>query len=102
MSRRRRLDVVWALLADRDLRRAFDYLAARNRPAAKETVAHLVRSVGTLVQHSEIGPVAPIEPMGTYREFVVPLFKIFYRLEPTRILIVRVWDTRRDPEDFII
>ncbi len=37
------------------------------------------------------------DPRGRYRHLVCGNFRIFYRLTEGSILVVRVWDSRRNP-----
>ena len=64
-------------------------------------VAKVLARVGTLARHPEMGKVS-VEMEREYRELIVDKYRIFYRIEGEQVWIVRVWDSRRDPDEFFI
>jgi plasmid stabilization system protein ParE len=66
----------------------------------------LAAIVAFIRQYSEdfpqMGRVSDLHLEHEYRELVVGTVKVFYRLEGHQVLIVRVWDVRRDPSTFSI
>ena len=97
-ERRRDLQVIWSHAADRDLGMAYDYLRPLNPAAARKLVERVVKAVGALSRQPRLGRASEVEADRGYRELVVRPFRIFYRLESDRVVIVRVWDNRRDPD----
>jgi plasmid stabilization system protein ParE len=100
VSRKRRIR--WSRLADRDLDRDHAALREREPSAARRFAAEILRTVDQLGLHPEMGPVArDIPPVGRYRHFPVGRHRIIYRIDDGEVCILRIWDTRRDPEELI-
>ncbi len=65
---------------------------------ARTMVRRIVHAVDLVAEHPEIGRVAEdIEPVGRFRSVVAAPYRVIYRVEGGEVLVVRVWDTRRDP-----
>ena len=97
--------VVWTMAADRDLDVAYDWEARRGRRHAARFAASVLRSVEHLQAHPEIGTVAEdLDSEGVYRNVIVPPYRLIYRLDTDghRILIVRLWNGRRSPDDLTL
>lgn len=89
----------WTPSAERDVEAAFRWLKTRNPRAARAFVTQVLIAIERLPVHPELGAVEPaLEPAGRYRALVVGSYKVIYRLEQDLVLILRVWDARRDPE----
>ena len=44
-----------------------------------------------------------LEPAGAYRARLVgPLYRVIFRVEGDVVWIMRVWDTRRDPQGLVV
>ncbi|MFT3773206.1 MAG: type II toxin-antitoxin system RelE/ParE family toxin [Minicystis sp.] len=92
--------VVWTRLADRDLEQDFAYLRERSPQTAQRFAADIFAAVEKLERHPELGPIArDITPIGRYRHLPVGRHRILYRIDDGTLLILRVWDTRRDPDE---
>ena len=76
--------IVWSRLADLDLESAHAYLAERSPEAACQFAADILDAVGRIERHTEIGR-----------------HRIIYRVAEGAVVILRVWDARRRPEDLI-
>ena len=97
MKRRR---IRWARQASLDLELAHAYLEERNPEAACRFAAKILRAVEDLEQLPEMGVVSrDLKPPGRYRHVVCDHHRIIYRLDTEVIWILRIWDTRRNPED---
>ncbi len=84
--------------AERDVGRVFAYFEERSTSGARSMVRRIVQAVDMLSTHPELGRVAEdIEPVGRFRSVVAAPYRVIYRVEGERLLVVRVWDTRRDP-----
>lgn len=91
--------VVWSRLADLDLDSAHSYLRERGHEAARRLAANILDGIDQLRRHPQSGPVAnDLFPEGRYRHLPVGRYRIIYRIADGAILVLRVWDTRRDPE----
>lgn len=90
----------WTPLAYEDLKAARDYIAQHNAKAAREFAATVRAKVKRLQEAPEIGPVHPdLAPVGRYRYLVATPYIVLYRLaEEDVVLVLRVWDSRQDPD----
>ena len=92
---------VWAPAAERDVGRIWAYLDQRSPAAADAVVRSVVGTVDLLADQPELGrPADDVVPVGRYRAVMRAPYRIVYRVTDQEILILRVWDTRRDPETF--
>lgn len=92
--------VRWSRLAYLDLEEAHGYLEGENPGAARRFAAAILRAVENLERFPQMGTVArDLRPAGTYRHVVCGHHRIIYRIDGEVLRILRVWDTRRDPED---
>jgi plasmid stabilization system protein ParE len=90
----------WAHRAGLDLDSAHAFLAERNPDAARRFAAKILGAVRDLERLPEMGVVSrDLAPAGRYRHVVCGHHRIIYRIESEVIWIVRIWDTRRNPED---
>jgi plasmid stabilization system protein ParE len=90
----------WARPAQIDLERARAWARESSPAAARELVARIRKGVGHLRAHPRIGQRLEDIPLrGEYRALLVAPHRVVYRVEPDgNILILRIWDTRRDPD----
>jgi plasmid stabilization system protein ParE len=92
--------VRWSRLAYLDLESAHGYLEGENPSAARRFAAAILRAIENLERHPQMGAVArDLQPVGTYRHVVCGHHRIIYRIDGEVLHILRVWDTRRNPED---
>jgi plasmid stabilization system protein ParE len=92
--------VRWSRLADLDLEAAHAYLAGHSPEAARRLAAEILEAVSHIERHPEIGAVASdLRPARRYRHSVCGHYRVIYRLEAEVILILRIWDSRRNPAD---
>lgn len=91
-------EVVWAPLADKDLDRAWEWLSVRSPRAAQRLMASVVHAIEMLESDPEAGAVVgDLEPQGAYRHWVIPPFRLIYRLQGNRLEVLRFWDSRQGP-----
>jgi toxin ParE1/3/4 len=88
-------EVIWTEPALSDLDSIADYIALDNPNAAKAMVARVFRHVGQLSTHPSSGS-RPRELQGQrYRQIVEQPCRIFYRVEKSRVYVVRVMRTEQ-------
>ena len=81
--------------------RVWAYPEKRSPAAASAFVRSVVGAVDLLADQPELGrPADDVVPVGRYRAVMRAPYRIVYRVTDQEILILRVWDTRRDPETF--
>jgi toxin ParE1/3/4 len=82
--------IIWADSAIHDLDAIADYIAVENEGAARELVRQAVAAVERLRKFPSMGS-RPNELRGLpYRQLIVSLCRIFYRVEKKAIYIVHV------------
>lgn len=95
------LGIRWAPLAADDLERSFEHVRESSPRAARDLVVQLREAVSLLPAHPRMGPVAEeLQPRGAYRSILVGSHhRVFYRLGDDYVWVLRILDTRRNPED---
>ncbi len=92
----RRKAVEFAESAVRDLQGILDWYREQHVPeAGKNLVRGIVSDVERLPDFPESGRVVPELDVAKIRELIRPPFRIVYRIDGTRIRIVRVWRGER-------
>lgn len=102
MTRRK---VLWSRSARRDLDAIVLYLADRSPQAALSALDRLearAKTLATLADRGRIVPELGRLHVTDYRELVVPPYRIVYRLEGSRVLVLAVLDARRSLEDILL
>ena len=98
MSKERRVE--WSPIALADLEDILEFVARRESPErAMDLYAGMARRMAALATHPLRGRVVPeLKRIGvtTYRELVVPPYRIFFRIDGPVVGIVGVLDGRRD------
>jgi toxin ParE1/3/4 len=90
----------WTPSAFRDLQNAHEYIRLRDAKAASKFAGDIRCAMKRLADHPESGPVADdLEPVGDYRHVLVQPFRVIYLLDQGAVVILRVWDSRRNPDD---
>jgi toxin ParE1/3/4 len=89
------MKLVWSDLAVADLAAIHDYIARDSPHYARRFVERLLAAVEPLASFAHLGRVTP-EGDGRHRELLVRPYRIIYRLEGERILIVTVVHGSRD------
>ena len=90
--------VEWTERALADLDDAYAYIDDRNPEAAQRFFRGLFSAVKELAEFPEMGPlVFDLDPPGFYRQLVRGHHRVFYRIDADLVIVMRVWDARRDP-----
>jgi len=93
---RRRKAVDFAESAVRDLEGIIDWYREQQVPGVgKRLVREIVADAVRLPDFPESGRVVPELGVGKIRELIRPPFRIVYRIDETRVRIVRVWRSER-------
>jgi toxin ParE1/3/4 len=103
--KRRVYRVDWAESAGRDLLGIVNYLAGRNPAAAAEVLERLERRAAALRTAPGRGRVVPELArlqMRHYRELIVTPHRLIYRIDGSRVLVLGVFDSRRNLEDVLL
>ncbi|MFZ2223762.1 MAG: type II toxin-antitoxin system RelE/ParE family toxin [Candidatus Deferrimicrobium sp.] len=93
---RRRKVVDFAESAVRDMEEILDWYREQRVPeVGSRLVREIFADVGRLPDFPESGRVVPELGVGKIRELIHPPFRIVYRIDDTRIRIVRVWRSEK-------
>lgn len=97
----KRWKVEWSEVAVRDLERLAEYLSTDGSSDAERVLERLEKAAGSLRQYPLRGRIAPeLRPLeiASIRELVVAPWRLVYRVGAQRVLIIGVFDSRRDLE----
>ena len=94
----RRLQIFWSGPALADLRSIRAYVARERPQTAKRLGRRIEERVLALRDHPDLGRTVPELPETGYRELIEPPYRIVYEVSRDRVVILRVWDSRRSPE----
>lgn len=95
----------WARIAERDLEAIVDYIARENVDAALGILAKIRAAGAALSSVPERGRVVPeLQAQGItgYRELVVGVWRIVYRIGERQVFVLAVFDSRRNLEDVLL
>lgn len=90
------MKVVWAGRAIADLEAIADFIGQDSPHYARVTVSKLSKATRPLETFPRMGRHVPEAESDDVRELIVGSYRLMYRLEPERILVVAVIHGRRD------
>jgi len=92
--------LIWSEKSLYDLEDAYDLLAEKSTEAARKTIDLILDKADQLLDFPESGSKEPrlTNKKETYRYLVKGNHKIVYRIDRSKVLIIRVFDTRKDPQ----
>ncbi len=100
------LAVEWAEVARRDLYAIIEYLSAKSPAAALATLERVeerAAALETLPRRGRWVPeLAKLLHVRGYRELQIPPYRLLYRIELGRVLVLGVFDGRRNLEDVLL
>ena len=95
----------WANVAENDLMEIIEYISM-DRPAdALKILQKIKKMASSLYSLPERGRVVPeLQDQGilTYREIVIPPWRIIYRISDNDVYVLTVLDARRNVEDILL
>ncbi|HKH44476.1 MAG TPA: type II toxin-antitoxin system RelE/ParE family toxin [Thermoanaerobaculia bacterium] len=101
----RRFEVLWTETAIRDLEQIVDYVEQDAPMAAQrifDRIAESSRTLDTTPLRGRIVPELARFEIAIYRELVIPPYRMIYRVSADRVLVVGVFDSRRNLEDILL
>jgi len=101
----RRRVVIWSRAAARDLEEVAAYIARDSPGGAERLLERLWSKAESLRTHGARGRiVAELQQFGmsTWRELVVPPYRLVYRVGGNRVIVLGVFDGRRDLQDVLL
>ena len=98
-------DVVWADVAENDLKEVIEYVAKDNPANALRIFKKIKQKASGLYNLPERGRIVPeLQDQGVllYRELIVPPWRIMYRISETKVYVLSVFDARQNVEDILL
>lgn len=97
--------VLWTDTARNDLESLVDYIAGNDPAAAMQVLDRLEQRAQTLGMHARRDRIVPeLRAVGVlhYREPMERPWRIVYRIEANRVLVLAVLDSRRDLQSLLL
>ena len=101
----KRYQVRWAAAAQGDLSRIVEYIAHDSPDNARQVLNRIRQKASDLYSLPDRGRIVlELNKQGimTYREIVVPPWRIVYRIADTTVFVLSVIDSRRNVEDILL
>jgi toxin ParE1/3/4 len=100
-----RFEVFWAEAAIRDLDQIVEFVAEEAPMAAQKLFDRITERAVSLEELPARGRIVPELArfeITTYRELIINPFRLMYRIDAARVLVVAVFDGRRNLEDVLL
>lgn len=95
----------WANVAENDLIEIIEYISIESPADALKILQKIKKMASSLHSLPERGRVVPeLQDQGilTYREIVIPPWRIMYRISENEVYVLTVLDARRNVEDILL
>jgi addiction module RelE/StbE family toxin len=102
---KKKFEVIWAGIAERDLSRIIEYIANENPANASKILEKLRRRTANLHYSPRRGRIVPeLREYGIhqYRELIIAPWRVLYRIQEDRVHVLAVLDSRRNIEDILL
>ena len=90
------MKIIWSPLAALRAGEAVDYMARSNPTAAAQWADRLMESIELLAQFPRRGRPVPEIGRPEFRQVVHHPYRVIYRVDPTRVVILTIRHGRRD------
>jgi toxin ParE1/3/4 len=97
--------IAWSEVAESDLKEIIEYISNDSFDKALSILDKLKQCASSLYAFPERGRVVPeLQDQGiyTYRELIVPRWRIVYRISAKDVYVLSVLDSRRNVEDILL
>jgi toxin ParE1/3/4 len=101
----RDFEVLWSEVAIRDLDKIVDHIEKDAPGAAQrtfDTIKKASESLATLPLRGRSVPELARFESASYRELLIPPYRLLYRVGESMVLVVAVFDGRRDLESVVL
>ena len=101
----RKYDIIWAGVAENDLKEIVEYIATESPADALRTLKKIKQKASSLYTLPERGRIVPeLQDQGIllYRELIVPPWRIIYRISEMKVYVLSVLDARQNVEDILL
>jgi addiction module RelE/StbE family toxin len=102
---KQRYRVLWSNIAEKDLRSIIEYIADDNPSNAVKIFKNIKKRAASLYAFPERGRIVPeLRDQGilSYRELVIPPWRILYRVSKNEVYVLSVLDSRQNVEDILL
>jgi plasmid stabilization system protein ParE len=87
--------IIWSSLAELRTAEAFEFIAQDHPVAAAQWLERLLKAVDTLAELPDRGRVVPELARQDIRELILPPYRVIYRRDSKRVLILTVRHSSR-------
>lgn len=97
--------ITWAAVAKNDLKTIIEYIASDSPDDALRLLKKIRQKANDLCSMPDRGRIVPeLKNNGihTYRELIIPPWRILYRTSKTTVFVLSVIDSRRNVEDILL
>lgn len=92
------MEVVWTQKAEQDYYRQIDYLLEHwNEATAESFIDQVFKTIDRIVIHPQL--YAPTDYPRVRKAVLNKHVSLFYRAEEEKIILLRFWPNRQDPQD---
>ena len=92
----KKIEITFADSALGDLEDVLDYYREQQVPhVGEKLVGNVIKYVELLAEHPDMGRIVPEFNLEYLRELIQPPFRIVYRRNQNKVLIVRIWRSER-------
>ena len=101
----RKYDIIWAGVAENDLKEIIEYISTDSPANALKTLKKIKQKTSSLYTLPERGRSVPeLQDQGIllYRELIVPPWRIIYRISEMKVYVLSVFDARQNVEDILL
>ena len=98
-------DIIWAGVAENDVKEIIEYIAIdspANALKALEKVKQKASSLYILPERGRIVPELQDQGILLYRELIVPPWRIIYRISEMKVYVLSVLDAMQNVEDILL
>jgi len=98
-------EIIWTNVAENDLKEIIEYICIDNHKNALTILNNIKQSAANLYTLPERGRIVPeLQAQGIlqYREFIIPPWRLVYRIGERKIYVLAVIDARRNVEDVLL
>lgn len=101
----RTCQVIWAVVAERDLREIIEYIASdslSNTLTLMQTIKQKASGLHASPERGRIVPELQVQGILTFRELIVPPWRMIYNISGSEVHVLSVIDSRRNVEDILL
>ncbi|MBN1832085.1 MAG: type II toxin-antitoxin system RelE/ParE family toxin [Deltaproteobacteria bacterium] len=102
---KQKYQVLWSNIAENDLKSIIEYIADNNPSNAIKIFKNIKKKAASLYNFPERGRIVPeLKDQGilSYRELVIPPWRVLYRVSENNVYVLSVLDSRRNIEDILL